>query len=247
MVNSWCRFYQYIFSKFYIIIKKSRSKNSLIKKNIIFSIAIDGSSASGKTTGSKILSKKLNFKLLSSGKLYRYIAYKIINNKNKYDKKFIINQSKNINLNKLKDKKLYSLEVTKLASIIAKKKYIRNSLKKFQINFIKNNKKIIIEGRDIASKIMPNADLKIFFKCSVKEKAKRRLKEFKKINKKITLKEVEKSLNLRDFSDKNRKESPLLFVKGAVLVDTTKLTIKQMELKLVTLVKEKLFDKYGNI
>ena len=94
---------------------------------------------------------------------------------------------------------------------------------------------------------MPNADLKIFFKCSVKEKAKRRLKEFKKINKKITLKEVEKSLNLRDFSDKNRKESPLLFVKGAVLVDTTKLTIKQMEFKLVTLVKEKMFDKYGNI
>ena len=219
----------------------------MIKKNIIFSIAIDGSSASGKTTGSKILSKKLNFKLLSSGKLYRYIAYKIINNKNKFDKKFVINQSKNINLNKLKDKKLYSLEVTKLASIIAKKKYIRNALKKFQINFIKNNKKVIIEGRDIASKIMPNADLKIFFKCSVKEKAKRRLKEFKKINKKITLKEVEKSLNLRDFSDKNRKESPLLFVKGAVLVDTTKLTIKQMELKLVTLVKEKLFDKYGNI
>ncbi len=217
------------------------------KKNIKFSIAIDGSSASGKTTGSKILSKKFNFKLLSSGKLYRYIAYKIINNKNRYDKKFIIYQSKNINLNKLRNKRLYSLEVTKLASIIAKKKYIRNALKQFQINLIKNNKKVIIEGRDIASKIMPKADLKIFFKCSVKEKVKRRLREYKKINKKITFNEVKKSLNLRDFSDKNRKESPLLFVKGAVLVDTTKLTIKQMELKLVKLVKEKLFNKYGNI
>jgi|TARA_B100001079_G_scaffold267296_1_gene275806 cytidylate kinase len=219
----------------------------LKKKNIKFSIAIDGSSASGKTTGSKILSKKFNFKLLSSGKLYRYIAYKIINNKNRYDKKFIIYQSKNINLNKLRNKRLYSLEVTKLASIIAKKKYIRNALKQFQINLIKNNKKVIIEGRDIASKIMPKADLKIFFKCSVKEKVKRRLREYKKINKKITFNEVKKSLNLRDFSDKNRKESPLLFVKGAVLVDTTKLTIKQMELKLVKLVKEKLFNKYGNI
>ena len=219
----------------------------MIKKNIKFSIAIDGSSASGKTTGSKIISKKFNFKLLSSGRLYRYLAYKIINNKNRYDKKFIINQSKNINLNKLKDKRLYSLEVTKLASIIAKKKYIRNALKQFQINFINKNKKVIIEGRDIASKIMPKADLKIFFRCSVKEKAKRRLKEFKKINKNITLKEVEKSLKLRDFSDKNRKESPLLFVKGAVLVDTTKLTIKQMQLKLVKLVKKKLFNKYGNI
>ena len=219
----------------------------MIKKNIKFSIAIDGSSASGKTTGSKIISKKFNFKLLSSGRLYRYLAYKIINNKNRYDKKFIINQSKNINLNKLKDKRLYSLEVTKLASVIAKKKYIRNALKQFQINFIKKNKKVIIEGRDIGSKIMPKADLKIFFKCSIKEKAKRRLKEYRKANKNIKISEVEKSLKLRDFSDKNRKESPLLFVKGAVLVDTTKLTIKQMELKLVKLVKEKLFKKYGNI
>ncbi len=217
------------------------------KQNIKFSVAIDGSSASGKTTGSKIISKKFNFKLLSSGKLYRYLAFKIINNKNKYDKKFIKLQSKNISLDKLKDKKLYSLEVTKLASIIAKKKYIRNILKEFQINFIKNNKKVIIEGRDIASKIMPDADLKIFFKCSVKEKAKRRLKEFKKINKNITLGEVEKSLNLRDFSDKNRKESPLIFVRGAVLVDTTNLTIKQMELKLVNLVNKRIFNKYGNL
>ena len=94
---------------------------------------------------------------------------------------------------------------------------------------------------------MPNADLKIFFICSLKEKAKRRLKEYKKINKNIKLRDVEKSLKLRDFSDKNRKESPLLFVKGAVLVDTTKLTMSQMKLQLVNLVKKKLIKKYGNI
>ncbi len=94
---------------------------------------------------------------------------------------------------------------------------------------------------------MPNADLKIFFKCSLKEKAKRRLKEYKKSNKKINFIEVKKSLKLRDFSDKNRKESPLLFVKGAVLVDTTKLTLNQMKLKLINLVKKELNKKYGNI
>ena len=219
----------------------------MTKKNIIFSIAIDGSSASGKTTGSKFIAKKFNFKLLTSGKLYRYISYKIIQNKNKYDKNFIKNQSKKITKEKLNNKKLYGKDVTKLASIIAKKKYIRNSLKKFQINFKNKNKKVIIEGRDIASKIIPNADLKIFFKCSAREKAKRRLKEFKKIHKNIALKEVEKSLKLRDFSDKNRKESPLLFVKGAVLVDTTNLTIKMMEAKLFKLVKARLIKKYGNI
>ena len=210
----------------------------MIKKNIKFSIAIDGSSASGKTTGSKIISKKFKFKLLSSGKLYRYLAYKIIKNNKKYDQKYIRNQSKKITLLKLKNKKLNSPQVTKLSSIIATKKYIRNELKKFQIDFIKKNNKVIIEGRDIASKIIPNADLKIFFKCSLKEKAKRRLKEYKKLNKNTKLSEVKKSLKLRDFSDKNRKESPLLFVKGAVLVDTTKLTINQMKLQLVSLVNK---------
>ena len=106
---------------------------------------------------------------------------------------------------------------------------------------------LIIEGRDIASKILPDADLKIFFTCSLNEKAKRRLKEYKKINSNYSINDVKKALKLRDFMDKNRKESPLLFVKGAVLVDTTKLTIKQMERKLVKLVKEKLLNKYGNI
>ena len=216
-------------------------------KSISFSIAIDGSSASGKTTGSKFISKKFNFKLLSSGKLYRYLSYKIIKNNYIYSQSFIRNQSKKITLKKLNNKKLYSPEVTNLASVIAKKKFIRKSLKQFQKNFIKKNKKVIIEGRDIASKIMPNADLKIYFKCSVKEKAKRRLKDFKKINKKINIKEVEKALKSRDFSDKNRKESPLLFVKGAVLVDTTNLTINMMKAKLFKLVKERFIKKYGNI
>ena len=219
----------------------------MIKKNIKFSIAVDGSSASGKTTGSRIISKKFKFKLLSSGKLYRYLAFKIIQNKNKYNHSYIRNHSKKITMLKLNNKKLNSPQITKLSSIIAKKKYIRNELKKFQINFIKKNNKVIIEGRDIASKIMPKADLKIFFKCSLEEKAKRRLKDYKRINKNIRLSEVKKSLKLRDFSDKNRKESPLLFVKGAVLVDTTKLTLMQMKLRLINLVEREITKKYGNI
>ena len=69
----------------------------------------------------------------------------------------------------------------------------------------------------------------------------------RKKNKNIKLKEVEKSLKLRDFSDKNRKESPLLLVKGAVLVDTTNLNLKQMEAKLNKLVKEHILKKNGNL
>jgi cytidylate kinase len=81
----------------------------------------------------------------------------------------------------------------------------------------------------------------------VKEKAKRRLKEFKKLNNSITLKEVKKSLIQRDKEDTKRKISPLIKTKNAVLVDTTKLTLKQMEAKLVNLVKNSIKRKYGNI
>jgi len=218
------------------------------ENNFIFTIGVDGNSASGKTTGSKIIAKRFGFKLLSSGKLYRYLALRIIKNNRKYNHNFIKKVAKNLNLKKLSTKKLYNTNVTKLSSIIAKKKYIRKSLKLFQLDFIKKNKKVIIEGRDIASKIMPNADLKIFFKCTTKEKAKRRFKEFEKINKKVKIKEVEKALKLRDFSDMNRKESPLLFVKGAVLVDTTNLSMKQMEARLTKLVAKAIENKkHGNL
>ena len=218
-----------------------------LKKRIEFKIAVDGSSASGKTTGSKLIAKKLNMKFLSSGALYRYCAFKILENKNKYNVKFINKVANSITLKKLQNKELYSPEVAKLSSIIAKKPYVRKALKNFQKNFIKKSKLVIVEGRDIGSKIMPNADLKLFFTCSSKEKAKRRLKEFKSQNKRITLKQVEKALIQRDKDDTRRKISPLIMTKNAVLVDTTKLTIKQMEAKLTNLVKNSLKIKYGNL
>ena len=219
-----------------------------LKKNIYFSIAIDGDSASGKTTASKFIAKHFGFKLLTSGKLYRYVAFRIIkDNKKKLDKKYLKKITKNITFKKLQNNKMmYTDDVTSYASSIAKIKFIRKLLNKFQKKFSKN-KQFIIEGRDIASKILPNADLKLFFKCSPTEKAKRRFKEYIKEKRKITLKEVKKSLKKRDYSDKNRKESPLLFVKGAVLVDTTNLTLKQMEAKLKKLVQEAIQKKYGNL
>ncbi len=218
-----------------------------LSKKIKFKIASDGSSASGKTTGGKLISKKFHMKFLSSGSLYRFCALKIIENNNDYNTKFINKLVKSITLKKLQNRKLYSPEVAKLSSIIAKKKIVRNALKSFQINFIKKSKLVVIEGRDIGSVIMPNADLKLFFTCSVKEKAKRRLKEYKNQHKKITLKQVEKSLIQRDKDDTKRKISPLIMTKNAVLVDTTKLSIKQMEIKLTKLVRNSIKEKYGDL
>ena len=217
------------------------------KYKIHFKIAVDGSSASGKTTGAKLIAKKLKMQFLSSGTLYRFCALKVIDNKNKLSVKFINRVAKSITLKKLNNKELYSPDVAKLSSQIAKKKFVRSALKNFQKTFIKKSRLVVVEGRDIGSKIMPDADLKLFFTCSIKQKARRRLKEFKTLNKKISLKEVENALIQRDKEDTKRKISPLIMTKNAVLVDTTKLTIKQMEVKLINLVKNSIYKKYGNL
>ncbi len=218
-----------------------------LNKKIKFKIAADGSSASGKTTGSKLIAKKFKMNFLSSGTLYRYCALKTLENKNNYNVKFINKIAKSITINKLNNKKLYIPEVAKLSSIISKKPFVRKALKSFQKNFIKKSRLVIVEGRDIGSKIMPNADLKIFFTCSIKEKAKRRLKEFSNLKKQITLNQVKKALIQRDNEDTKRKISPLIMTKNAVLVDTTKLSLKQMEAKLINLVKNSIKNKYGNL
>ena len=186
-------------------------------------------------------------RFLSSGMLYRFCALKILQNKKIYNVKFINKVAKSITLKKLNNKQLFNPEVARLSSIISKKSFVRKALKSFQKNFIKKSKLVVVEGRDIGSKIMPKADLKIFFTCSINEKAKRRLKEFKNLNNKISLNQVKKALIQRDNEDIKRKISPLIMTKNAVLVDTTKLTIKQMDAKLANLVKSSIKKKYGNL
>ena len=216
-----------------------------LKKNINLLIACDGGAASGKTTAAKLLSKKYNLKFLSSGLLYRYISYKLIvkrniPNKNVYVKKI----SEKITLKKLKNKKLFNQDVTQNAYEIAKSKKIRFLLKKFQKNFSKQNH-VCIEGRDIGSVICPNADIKFFFKCNLEARSKRRWKEYKKNNSKISLKEVKKALKLRDYADTNRKHSPLRVSKDSIVIDTSKLNIKQTLSKISKIVEKKLLLKYG--
>ena len=213
--------------------------------NIKLLIAADGGASSGKTTASKLIAKKYGLKLLTSGLLYRFIAYKLLKNKkiksrNLFLKKII----KKITSKDLKNGNLFSVEVTKYTSEIAKIKRIRDLLRNYQSNFTKN-KLCIIEGRDIGTVVITKADLKLFFKCSLNTKAKRRFKEYRKTNKKISFNEVKKAIKLRDSNDSKRKISPLKPAKDAVIVDTSKVNKKQMLTKLSKIVEEKLKEKYG--
>ena len=199
-------------------------------KNKNFQISCDGGAATGKSTGAKMISKKFNLKFLSSGLLYRYAAYLLTKKKPKNIINYLKKEFKKLNYKKLKKINLHTQEISNISSIIAKKSKIRNILKKYQINFSKKHKRCCIEGRDISTKILPNSEVKFFFKCNIETASLRRFKELKKINSDISLKEVKKALKKRNISDINRKNSPLLKHRDSVVIDTGKLS-KQAMLK----------------
>ena len=212
-----------------------------------FIVAADGGAASGKTTGAKLISKKYGLRFLSSGLLYRYASYLILKHKPRNIEIFLKNHFKNLNLKKLDNKILHSPEISAHSSIIAKKKNIRTILKIFQKKFAKKFNKVCIEGRDIGTVILPKADIKFFFKCNLDVAAKRRFKELKKTNKRITFAEIKKAMRIRDNSDKKRKNSPLIQAKNAVIVRTDKLkNIKGMINKMSKIIEKKVKDKYGS-
>ena len=215
-----------------------------LKNNVRLFITCDSGAGAGKTTASKYLSKQYGLNLLTSGLLYRMVAYKLLASKKTVnDTSFLKKITKNINSKLLNNAKLYSPKVTAYTSKIAKIKKVRLLLKNYQKKFAKK-RLVVIEGRDIGV-LFPKSDIKIFFKCSLKIAAKRRFKEFRKRNKNITLKDVKKDLRLRNLIDTKRKNSPLRVPKGAIIISTSRLNKKQMFKKISKIVEKKLKLKYG--
>ena len=222
-------------------------ENLKLKKNYNLVISADGGAASGKTTGAKIISKKYGLKFLSSGLLYRYASYQLLKYKPKNTTSYLKECFDTLNIRRLNDKNLHSPEISSHASIIAKQKKIRNILKAFQKKFSKKYNKVCIEGRDIGTVILPNADIKFFFKCNLNDAAKRRFKELRKTNKHISFAEVKKAMRIRDNLDKKRKNSPLIQAENAVIVQTDKLkNIRGMVNKMSKIIEKKIKEKYGN-
>tara|TARA_B100001029_G_scaffold171317_1_gene168033 strand:- start:287 stop:949 length:663 start_codon:yes stop_codon:yes gene_type:complete len=218
-----------------------------LKKHHKLIIASDGSAASGKTTGAKKISKKYGLKFLSSGLLYRFASHQILKYRPKNKIAFLKKKFRKLNLKKLNNMNLHSTTISENTSVIAKEKKIRLILKSFQKKFSKKFNKVCIEGRDIGTVILPKADIKFFFKCDINTAAKRRFKELKKKNKKIKFLTVKKQLQIRNFRDVTRKNSPLLKSSDAVIVDTGKLRkIPQMMKKMSGVVEEKIKSKYGS-
>ena len=195
-------------------------------------IACDGESASGKSTAAKLISKKYKLVLLNSGLLYRYSSKLVLNNNPKKIVPFLNKKFKKVSYKKIANQNLHSEKISNHVALLAKNKKIRGIINKFQKKIIKSNTKICVEGRDIASNILsknPKYDLAFYFKCNLKTASYRRWLDLKK---KISLKEVKKSLRNRTQMDKTRKNNPLIKTKDAILIRTDKLSKKQVLIKM---------------
>lgn len=207
----------------------------------MLNIAVDGTSASGKSTICEMLAKKLNILHLNTGALYRsYALYFILNNlpikspddADKFFEKIHIKVSfeSKMQINLLNDKDITTLlnnpHVAEYSSIISQNQKVRNKIKEIQLN-LANNNDILIEGRDIGSEIIPNAKFKFFITASLEERARRRYIQLKEIDKNIKYEDILNSLKERDFKDMNRKISPLIIPNDAIIIDTTNKTIDE--------------------
>ena len=211
-------------------------------------IAVDGPSGSGKSSVSREAAKRLNFNFLDTGAMYRmitlYLTTRSIENESDINN---ILESNDLNFDVSIDpaeihfsingqdvsKTIRSEEISSKVSFYASLQEIRNYLVKTQRKLIENSdKSIVIEGRDIGSVVVPNADLKIFITASEEIRAQRRAKELNS--------GVEKVLNdqkIRDQKDSNRKISPLIKPQDSIELDTSELTFEDSVTKFIGLVK----------
>ena len=213
------------------------------RKNII-TVAIDSPAAAGAGTQAKLISKHYNLFYLDTGKIYRYIGSLVLNNKKKFSYKLVKNKIDNLKISYLNKKLLLSNEVAISASKIAKDKKIREIVHNFQqkcaYNPPKKYKGSVLDGRDIITVQVKDAMFKFYITASLKVRARRRFIEFKNLKKKITYKEVLKTLKNRDKSDKERKYGPLKKTRDSILINTTKLSKKACFKKLKTIMDNKL-------
>jgi len=216
----------------------------MIKRKNILKIAIDSPAAAGAGTQAKLISKHYNLLQLDTGRVYRYVANIKITKPTKYNYKYIKKKIDKLKIKDLHNKKLSSDKVATVASIIAKDKKIRKLVHAFQLKCAYNPPKkyagSCLDGRDIGSVVVKNADVKLFISASIKVRALRRYKELKAKNNKISYQEVLKSIKKRDKSDINRKISPLKKTKESILINTSNLSISSCFLKIKKIIDRKI-------
>ena len=215
-------------------------------KNKLINIAIDGYSSCGKSSIAKEISKKFNMIYVDSGAMYRAVTLFCLKNDVIEEseinlKKLLIFLEKieiKFNYNKTLDKseiflnginvenEIRNRNVSNYVSKVSQIKEVRQKLIKIQQN-ICSNKNVVMDGRDITTKVMPNAELKFFITADIKTRAKRRFDELKNSDSTLTFSEVLDNLTNRDNDDMERKINPLIKANDAIVIDNTSLNFAQ--------------------
>ena len=213
-----------------------------------YSIAIDGPSSSGKSTAAKAIAKELGFTYIDTGAMYRAITLKALRLKiqdlgNEENYKFIKDTKLEFVDNKMYmdgvdvSKEIREQDVVLNVSLVSSLRYVREELVNAQREFAKVAN-VCMDGRDIGTNVLKDATIKIFLVADVKERAKRRYLEQLEKGSTMTLDEVEKDLERRDYFDSHREFNPLRKAEDAIEIDTTSMTIEEVQSKIITLFKE---------
>lgn len=214
-------------------------------------IAIDGPAGAGKSTIAKIVSAKLGYIYVDTGALYRTVALYLCENKIADENIADSLKDANVSLKFVDGKQCVylgerdvsdlirtpeiSMEASRTSAIPAVREYLFETQKK-----IARENNVIMDGRDIGTVVLPDAQVKIFLTASAEERAERRFKELSEKPDCPSYEQILKDIIERDCNDSNRKTSPLKQADDAVLVDTTELSLDESADKIIFIIHEKL-------
>lgn len=207
-------------------------------------IAVDGPAGAGKSTVSKIVAARLGYTYIDTGAMYRAVALKVLQSGEPLSESLVgnvdirLDEAARVFLDGHEvTKEIRTPEVSRGASDVAKVGYVRQKLTQLQRDMAARGN-VIMDGRDIGTQVLPNADLKIFLTASVEERARRRLDELKAKGLQADFANVVKEISLRDKQDSEREIAPLAQAEDAVLLDSTHLTIDRVVAKILRLAKD---------
>lgn len=204
-------------------------------------VAIDGPAGAGKSTVAQIAAQKLHYTYIDTGAMYRAVAWRVLQEQKAVTDELILEVVKDIHVAlRYEDGKtlvfvgekeisgeIRTPEVTGIVSQVARLKPVREKMVFLQRKMAEQGA-VVMDGRDIGSQVLPNADVKIFLTASIEERAMRRWKEMQEKGYEVSLPELQKEIAARDKADSERKVSPLVRCEDAALLDTTGMSIQEV-------------------